>query len=375
MSQPPNEPTPGYFTHLLNSNPQQYSSSSNPSNPSTPVPQAKEPREAKCKQKRKGKQSVVDLDEDDEDDEIESRRSITHWNNNEEILLSEASRRQKKGPKKKKSVEKTSAGGSIGGSTVGSQLESVSSLVSQDYRRKCDAAEKAYEAKREKELAIMQCKELGFLMIDPSTLSPAKRAIIERKQAEIAMEFADDEVFGLDEEEELGFRTAEIALKKALVNVTADCEEKVSNALFDMWIRQAKAEDDHPHEGLIWLLCRRLVLVGFAVAVVVVSGIDEWGWRRRWLVVEAMLGNGGGLMVGRVGDGDGGSDVANKKGMIWLLCRRLVLVGFAVAAVVVSGIGEWGWRRRWLVVEAMLGNGGGLMVGRVGDGNGGSDGD
>ncbi|GKB76716.1 hypothetical protein Tco_0943611 [Tanacetum coccineum] len=37
----------------------------------------------------------------------------------------------------------------------GSQSESVSSLVSQDYRRKCDAAEKAYEAKREKELAII----------------------------------------------------------------------------------------------------------------------------------------------------------------------------------------------------------------------------
>ncbi|GJZ71259.1 hypothetical protein Tco_0635110 [Tanacetum coccineum] len=142
MSQPPNEPTPGYFTHLLNSNLQQYSSSSNPSNPSTPgfqnsnssqpytnprntqprffsqqssqpqyfsqkpshpqyfpqpssqpqfkVPQAKEPREAKRKQKRTGKQSVVDLDEDDEDDEMASRRTITRWNNNEEILLAES---------------------------------------------------------------------------------------------------------------------------------------------------------------------------------------------------------------------------------------------------------------------------------------------
>ncbi|GKD88617.1 hypothetical protein Tco_1364124 [Tanacetum coccineum] len=59
--------------------------------------------------------------------------------------------------------------------------ESISSLVSQDYRRKCDAAEKAYEAKREKELAIMQCKELEFLMIDPSSLPPAKRAIIKKK--------------------------------------------------------------------------------------------------------------------------------------------------------------------------------------------------
>nr|GFA26165.1 hypothetical protein [Tanacetum cinerariifolium] len=34
MSQPPNEPD--YFTHLLNSNPPQYSSSPNQSNPSTP---------------------------------------------------------------------------------------------------------------------------------------------------------------------------------------------------------------------------------------------------------------------------------------------------------------------------------------------------
>ncbi|GKC86037.1 hypothetical protein Tco_1141754, partial [Tanacetum coccineum] len=54
-----------------------------------------------------------------------------------------------------------------------SQSESVSSLVYQDYRRKCDAAEKAYEAKREKELAIMQCKELEFLMIDHSALPTA----------------------------------------------------------------------------------------------------------------------------------------------------------------------------------------------------------
>ncbi|GJU84872.1 RNA-directed DNA polymerase, eukaryota, reverse transcriptase zinc-binding domain protein [Tanacetum coccineum] len=51
------------------------------------LPQAKEPREAKRKQKRAGKQPVVDLDEDDEDDEMASRRSITRWNNNEEIWL------------------------------------------------------------------------------------------------------------------------------------------------------------------------------------------------------------------------------------------------------------------------------------------------
>ncbi|GKC60871.1 hypothetical protein Tco_1088469 [Tanacetum coccineum] len=57
--------------------------------------------------------------------------------------------------------------------------------------RKCEAAERAYEAKREKELAIMQCRELEFLMLDPLTLPPAKRAIIERKQAEIMRKYPD----------------------------------------------------------------------------------------------------------------------------------------------------------------------------------------
>ncbi|GJT76970.1 hypothetical protein Tco_1043695, partial [Tanacetum coccineum] len=93
--------------------------------------------------------------------------------------------------KKQKPFEMTSAGGSTGGSTRGSQSESISSLVSQDYRRKCDAAEKAYEVKREKELAIMQCKELEFLMIDHSSLPAAKRAIIERKQAKIMRKYPD----------------------------------------------------------------------------------------------------------------------------------------------------------------------------------------
>ncbi|GKE16913.1 hypothetical protein Tco_1424490 [Tanacetum coccineum] len=87
--------------------------------------------------------------------------------------------------KKQKSVETTSAGGSTGGS----QSESVSSLVSQDYRRKCDAAEEAYKAKKEKELGMLQCRELEFLMIDPSSLPPAKRAIIEMKQAEIMRKY------------------------------------------------------------------------------------------------------------------------------------------------------------------------------------------
>nr|GFC42811.1 hypothetical protein [Tanacetum cinerariifolium] len=84
--------------------------------------------------------------------------------------------------KKQKSDDTSSAGGS--------QSESVSSLVSQDYRRKCDAAERTYEAKREKELAMIQCRELKFLMLDPSSLPPAKRAITEKKQAEIMRKYS-----------------------------------------------------------------------------------------------------------------------------------------------------------------------------------------
>ncbi|GJV77056.1 hypothetical protein Tco_1508640 [Tanacetum coccineum] len=60
-----------------------------------------------------------------------------------------------------------------------------------DYRRKCDVVEKAYEAQREKELGMLQCRELEFLMIDLSSLPPAKRAIVERKQAEIMRKYPD----------------------------------------------------------------------------------------------------------------------------------------------------------------------------------------
>nr|GEV50227.1 hypothetical protein [Tanacetum cinerariifolium] len=54
------------------------------------------------------------------------------------------------------------------GSTGGSQSESITGVLSQDYRRKCEAAEAAYEAKRKKELGLLECRELEFLMIDPS---------------------------------------------------------------------------------------------------------------------------------------------------------------------------------------------------------------
>ncbi|GKG18954.1 hypothetical protein Tco_0376053, partial [Tanacetum coccineum] len=60
------------------------------------------------------------------------------------------------------------------GSTGGSQSESLTRVRSPDYRRKCEAAEAAYEAKRKKELGFLECRELEFLMIDPSSLPPEK---------------------------------------------------------------------------------------------------------------------------------------------------------------------------------------------------------
>ncbi|GJY41556.1 hypothetical protein Tco_0428826 [Tanacetum coccineum] len=76
-------------------------------------------------------------------------------------------------------------------STGRSQSESVSSLVSQDYKRKCDVAERVYEAQREKDLAIKKCEEMRFLMIDTSNFPPHKRAFIERQQAEIMRRYPD----------------------------------------------------------------------------------------------------------------------------------------------------------------------------------------
>ncbi|GJV39120.1 hypothetical protein Tco_1417560 [Tanacetum coccineum] len=230
----------------------------------------------KDRQKKTGKQPVVDLDEDDDDD-MPGRRNLTRWNQNEEMLLAETwiehsqdanigkdqqddvywnlimhdfnsrtttpprtknmvtgkwirmhgdcqrfngiymhlNRKSEEsdadlvenaktayidryesdlptnnGPRKSKNRLKRQALGEASEGAPGG-VKSVSSLASQDYRRKCDVAEKAYETKREKELAIMQCKELEFLMIDPSALPAAKRTIIERKQAAIMRKYPD----------------------------------------------------------------------------------------------------------------------------------------------------------------------------------------
>nr|GEZ04817.1 myb-like domain, Myb/SANT-like DNA-binding domain protein [Tanacetum cinerariifolium] len=127
---------------------------------------------------RKSEESNVDLVENAKTSYIE------RCDNLQELFGPDPRERlasKQRASKKQKSVDTSSAGGSIGGSTGGSQSESVSLLVSQNYRRKCNVAERAYKAKGEKEVEMMQCRELEFLMLDPSTLSPAKRAIIGKK--------------------------------------------------------------------------------------------------------------------------------------------------------------------------------------------------
>ncbi|GKA41603.1 hypothetical protein Tco_0734263 [Tanacetum coccineum] len=81
-------------------------------------------------------------------------------------------------PAKKAKSEMTE---SSGGSASGSILESLS----KDLRRKLQAPEYAYKAKKEKEMAYTECKELKFLMIDVDALSEPKASIIRKKQEKI----------------------------------------------------------------------------------------------------------------------------------------------------------------------------------------------
>nr|GEV05696.1 hypothetical protein [Tanacetum cinerariifolium] len=143
---------------------------------------------------RKSGENDVDLVENAKTSYLERCAKQIDEDNLEELFGPDPRERpagKQRASKKQKSVDTSSPGGS----TRGSQSESISSLVSQDYRRKCDAAERAYEAKRDKELAMMQCRELReleFLMLDFSTLPPAKRAIIEKKQVEIMRKYPTD---------------------------------------------------------------------------------------------------------------------------------------------------------------------------------------
>ncbi|GKE23848.1 hypothetical protein Tco_1435360, partial [Tanacetum coccineum] len=74
--------------------------------------------------------------------------------------------------KKTKSETTESSGGSASGS--------ISDFVSEDLRRKLQAGTSAYEAKKQKELAMMEFKEIEFLTIDADKCRNLKRALSER---------------------------------------------------------------------------------------------------------------------------------------------------------------------------------------------------
>ncbi|GJX99629.1 hypothetical protein Tco_0356648 [Tanacetum coccineum] len=74
-------------------------------------------------------------------------------------------------------------------SIEGSQPESLSVSLSEDFRLKIQASESAYDAKKAKELAYMKCKELVFLMIDIEGLPKRKTAIIRKKQEAIMAKY------------------------------------------------------------------------------------------------------------------------------------------------------------------------------------------
>ncbi|GJS98550.1 zinc finger BED domain-containing protein RICESLEEPER 2-like protein [Tanacetum coccineum] len=76
------------------------------------------------------------------------------------------------------------------GSTGGSASGSLSDYVSDDLRHKLQAGTSAYEAEKEKEVAMMVFKEMEFLTIDVDLLPEPKASIIRNQQEKIIAKYA-----------------------------------------------------------------------------------------------------------------------------------------------------------------------------------------
>nr|GEU37699.1 hypothetical protein [Tanacetum cinerariifolium] len=83
----------------------------------------------------------------------------------------------------KKTKSKTT--GSSGGSASGS----LSDAVSEDLKGKLQARTSAYEAKKEKEVALMELKEMEFLTIDADSPPEPKASIIRKRQEKIIAKY------------------------------------------------------------------------------------------------------------------------------------------------------------------------------------------
>ncbi|GJX52151.1 hypothetical protein Tco_0280520 [Tanacetum coccineum] len=88
-------------------------------------------------------------------------------------------------PAKKTKSETTESSG-------GSASRSISDFVSEDLRRKLQAGTSAYEAKKQKELAMMEFKEMEFLTIDADKLPEPKASIIRKRQEKIIAKYAQE---------------------------------------------------------------------------------------------------------------------------------------------------------------------------------------
>ncbi|GJS16360.1 hypothetical protein Tco_0410832 [Tanacetum coccineum] len=229
-----------FFNHQLNNQFQNFQQQKNNSfqnlqkqpeafQQSQPKPRFKEPEpqppKDNCRGKRVVKQATVDLVDEDEEEE-EHIRQCARWTCDEEILLTHSTAKGRKfqlehawrilkgrskwdapkpldtedhieifGPdtrprlagkarpaKKTKSETTESSGGSASGS--------ISDFLSEDLRRKLQAGTSAYEAKKQKELAMKEFKEIEFLTIDADKLPEPKAGIIQRRQEIIIAKYA-----------------------------------------------------------------------------------------------------------------------------------------------------------------------------------------
>nr|GEV76768.1 zinc finger BED domain-containing protein RICESLEEPER 2-like [Tanacetum cinerariifolium] len=75
------------------------------------------------------------------------------------------------------------------GSSGGSASGSLSDYVSEDLRRKLQAGISAYEAKKAKEMAMIEFKEIEFLTIDADSLPKPKASIIRNRQEKIIAKY------------------------------------------------------------------------------------------------------------------------------------------------------------------------------------------
>ncbi|GJR80319.1 hypothetical protein Tco_0151104 [Tanacetum coccineum] len=83
--------------------------------------------------------------------------------------------------KKTKSETTRSSGGSASGS--------LSDYVSEDLRRKLQAGTSVYEAKKAKEMAMIEFKETEFLTIDVDSLPKPKASIIRNRQEKVIAKY------------------------------------------------------------------------------------------------------------------------------------------------------------------------------------------